>query len=49
MIQFLKPRIATFKKPFDYKFQFDQLPRIASGKIAKKKLRNEVMLEIESD
>ena len=49
MIQFLKPRIAAFKIPLQYKFQFDQLPRIASGKIAKKKLRNEVILKIESD
>ena len=49
MIQFLKPRIAAFKIPLQYKFQFKQLPRIASGKIAKKKLRNEVILKTESD
>ena len=42
MIRFLKPRIATFKIPLDYQFQFDHLPRIASGKIAKKELRDSI-------
>lgn len=42
MIQFLKPRIASFKIPMDYQFQSGHLPRIASGKIAKKDLRDAV-------
>ncbi|MBE65602.1 MAG: long-chain fatty acid--CoA ligase, partial [Gammaproteobacteria bacterium] len=42
MIRFLKPRIATFKIPLDYQFQYDHLPRIASGKIAKKELRDSI-------
>ena len=40
MIHFLRPRIAAFKIPLDYHFQYDHLPRIASGKIAKKELRD---------
>ncbi|MDG2249756.1 MAG: class I adenylate-forming enzyme family protein [Gammaproteobacteria bacterium] len=36
---FLKEKIATFKVPEKFYFQYDQLPRIASGKIAKKELR----------
>ena len=36
---FLSERIATFKVPEQFYFQYEQLPRIASGKIAKKKLR----------
>ena len=36
---FLESRIATFKIPERIVFQYEQLPRIASGKIAKKTLR----------
>lgn len=36
---FLQPRIAAFKIPQKIFFQYQQLPRIASGKIAKKELR----------
>lgn len=36
---FLKPRIAAFKIPVRVFFQTEQLPRIATGKIAKKALR----------
>lgn len=36
---FLKARIAAFKIPQKMFFQYEQLPRIASGKIAKKELR----------
>jgi acyl-CoA synthetase (AMP-forming)/AMP-acid ligase II len=37
--EFLKKKIAAFKVPEHFDFQYDQLPRIAAGKIAKKKLR----------
>ena len=37
--EFLKKKIATFKIPEHFDFQYEQLPRIAAGKIAKKKLR----------
>lgn len=37
--QFLKDKIAGFKIPELMYFQYEQLPRIASGKIAKKELR----------
>ncbi|PCJ27948.1 MAG: long-chain fatty acid--CoA ligase [SAR86 cluster bacterium] len=37
--QFLGDRIASFKIPVHSFFQYQQLPRIASGKIAKKELR----------
>ena len=36
---FLTERIAAFKVPERFYFQYEQLPRIASGKIAKKELR----------
>ena len=36
---FLKEKIAAFKIPEQFYFQYEQLPRIASGKIAKKELR----------
>ena len=36
---FLKEKIAGFKIPEQFYFQYEQLPRIASGKIAKKELR----------
>ena len=49
MIQFLRPRIAAFKIPLDYQFQYDHLPRIASGKIAKKELRDSVTSNKETD
>ena len=49
MIQFLRPRIAAFKIPLDYQFQYDHLPRIASGKIAKKELKDSVTSNKETD
>lgn len=36
---FLQEKIAAFKIPEQFYFQYEQLPRIASGKIAKKDLR----------
>ena len=49
MIQFLRRRIAAFKIPLDYQFQYDHLPRIASGKIAKKELKDSVTSNKETD
>jgi long-chain acyl-CoA synthetase len=40
---FLQDKIAAFKIPERFYFQYDQLPRIASGKIAKKGLRQQVI------
>ncbi|HAU25028.1 MAG TPA: hypothetical protein DCX09_10160, partial [Gammaproteobacteria bacterium] len=40
---FLQDKIAAFKIPERFYFQYDQLPRIASGKIAKKELRQQVI------
>lgn len=40
---FLKSKIATFKIPERIYFRHEQLPRIASGKIAKKQLRQETI------
>ncbi len=40
---FLKEKIAAFKIPEQFYFQYEQLPRIASGKIAKKELRQLTM------
>ena len=39
LLGFLQTRIASFKIPHKVFFQYEQLPRIASGKIAKKELR----------
>lgn len=41
--QFLQNRIAGFKIPQRVSFQYEQLPRIASGKIAKKELRQQTI------
>jgi acyl-CoA synthetase (AMP-forming)/AMP-acid ligase II len=41
--QFLKNKLAQFKIPEYIQFQTEQLPRIASGKIAKKQLREEAI------
>ena len=41
--QFLTARIAAFKIPERFFFQYEQLPRIASGKIAKKALRQQTL------
>jgi acyl-CoA synthetase (AMP-forming)/AMP-acid ligase II len=38
---FLQTRIAAFKIPAKMYFQYDPLPRIAAGKIAKKELRQQ--------
>lgn len=40
---FLSSRIAAFKIPERFYFQYEQLPRIATGKIAKKELRKKTM------
>ena len=40
---FLQDKIAAFKIPERFYFQNEQLPRIASGKIAKKELRQQVI------
>jgi len=40
---FLSSRIAGFKIPERFYFQFEQLPRIATGKIAKKELRQKTI------
>jgi len=45
---FLKEKIATFKVPALMYFQYEQLPRIASGKIAKKELRANTLSLLES-
>jgi len=44
--QFLKTRIAAFKIPALIFFQYDQLPRIAAGKIAKKELRQKTIASL---
>ncbi|MDA1372250.1 MAG: class I adenylate-forming enzyme family protein [Proteobacteria bacterium] len=44
--EFLKSRIAAFKVPERVYFQYEQLPRIASGKIAKKELRRQIIAKI---
>lgn len=43
LIEFLSSRIAAFKIPERFYFQYEQLPRIATGKIAKKELRQKTM------
>lgn len=45
---FLGSRLAQFKIPQHMFFQFEQLPRIASGKIAKKLLREQTIEHLES-
>ncbi len=44
--EFLNSKIATFKIPERFYFQYKQLPRIASGKIAKKEIRQQVIEQI---
>lgn len=44
---FLKDRLAHFKIPERFRFQYAQLPRIASGKIAKKQLRETALAELQ--
>jgi len=43
LTSFLSSRIAGFKIPERFFFQYEQLPRIATGKIAKKELRKKTM------
>jgi non-ribosomal peptide synthetase component E (peptide arylation enzyme) len=43
LTSFLNSRIAGFKIPERAFFQYEQLPRIATGKIAKKELRKKTM------
>ena len=43
LTSFLSSRIASFKIPERAFFQYEQLPRIATGKIAKKELRKKTM------
>lgn len=47
LTQFLQSRIASFKIPMRMYFQYEQLPRIASGKIAKKELRQRTISALE--
>lgn len=44
---FLKDRLAHFKIPEKYWIQTDQLPRLASGKIAKKQLREAALATLQ--
>ena len=44
--EFLSSKIASFKIPERFYFQYKQLPRIASGKIAKKEIRQQVIEQI---
>mgnify|MGYP002526658227 FL=1 len=46
--QFLAEKIAGFKIPELLYFQYQQLPRIAAGKIAKKQLRQETIDSLSS-
>ncbi len=46
LTQFLQPRLAKFKIPTIFRFQDTQLTRIASGKIAKKQLREAMLNEL---
>ena len=43
LTNFLSSRIAGFKIPERAFFQYEQLPRIATGKIAKKELRKKTL------
>lgn len=43
LTSFLSSRIAGFKIPERFYFQYEQLPRIATGKIAKKELRQKAI------
>ncbi|MFT4861722.1 MAG: long-chain acyl-CoA synthetase [Pseudohongiellaceae bacterium] len=43
LTDFLQPKIASFKIPARAFFQYQQLPRIATGKIAKKELRQQAI------
>jgi acyl-CoA synthetase (AMP-forming)/AMP-acid ligase II len=47
MRAFLRNRLAAFKVPARFFFQHDQLPRIATGKIAKKELRKQTIALLE--
>ncbi|MEZ5492612.1 MAG: class I adenylate-forming enzyme family protein [Gammaproteobacteria bacterium] len=46
---FLARKLARFKIPAHFFFQYEQLPRIASGKIAKKQLREIAEAKLASD
>ena len=41
--KFLSSKIADFKIPERFYFQYEQLPRFASGKISKKEIRQQVI------
>jgi long-chain acyl-CoA synthetase len=43
LTEFLSARIANFKVPARFFFHYEQLPRIAAGKIAKKELRQKTI------
>ena len=45
---FLAERLAQFKLPCFYRIQSEQLQRIASGKIAKKLIREEVIASLKT-
>jgi len=46
---FLAAKIARFKIPEQIYFQYEQLPRIASGKIAKKEIRQATIARLNHD
>ena len=48
LTEFLEEKIAAFKIPEHFDFQYEQLPRIAAGKIAKKKLRQLAIAKMDS-
>ena len=49
LTSFLSSRIASFKIPERAFFQYEQLPRIATGKIAKKELRKKTLAFLDVD
>lgn len=47
--EFLKDKIAAFKIPEIFRFQHEKLPRIGTGKIAKRQLRQEAISALQQD
>lgn len=48
LTQFLENKIAAFKIPQHFYLQYEKLPRIAAGKIAKKELRQSAIRKLTS-
>ena len=46
LTQFLENKIAAFKIPQHFYLQYEKLPRIAAGKIAKKELRQSAIQKL---